>query len=139
MSDEKPNISISGSTIQGGIANIGGTQTFQQSVTLTMGNLSATVGGMNAAPDDKAALQKLIAELEAALKQAPAARQADAEKIAKRTKEVVEEASAAQPDQDAVAAKANLLKKAAENVASVLPVVTGIAVNIVAHLLKFGA
>ena len=138
MSDDKPNISISGGSIQGGITNIGGTQSFNQAVTVTMGNLSATVDGMNASPDEKAVLQKLLAELDVALKQVPAAQQADVEKIYKRAKEAVEEAAAEKPDQEAVEAKANLLKKAAENVASVMPVVVPIALNIVTHLLRMG-
>src|SRR5437016_5981251 len=115
MSNDKPNISISGSNIQSGITNIGGTQTFQQSVTVTMRDLATTVGGMNATQEDKVALQKLITELEAALKNAPIAQQADAEKIARRAKEAVQEAAAEEPEKDAVEAKANLLKKAAEN------------------------
>ena len=115
MSNDKPNISISGSNIQSGITNIGGTQTFQQSVTVTMRDLATTVGGMNATQEDKVALQKLITELEAALKNAPIAQQADAEKIARRAKEAVQEAAAEEPEKDAVEAKANLLKESDAN------------------------
>ena len=108
MAVDKPGqTNVSGSHIQGAINNIGGTQTFQGDVTITMGNLSASIGGMNATTDDKAALQNLIAELEGALKQAPAAQQADAEKIAKRAKDAIEETAAEHPDQGAVEAKAN--------------------------------
>ncbi|MEP7287891.1 MAG: DUF4404 family protein [Chloroflexota bacterium] len=138
MSDDKPTINISGSNVQGGIVGIGGTQNFQQAVTLTLGNLSSTVGALQAPDPDKAELQKLIAELEAALKNAPAAHQDDAKKIAKRAKEAVEEAAADHPDKDGVEAKANLLKKAAENVAGAMPIVLTIATSIVAHLLKLG-
>ena len=138
MSDDKPNISISGSNTIGGIVNIGGTNTFHGNITVTMGNLNATVGAMNAAPDEKAALQKMIADLEAALKEAPAAQQADAEKIAKRAKDAVEEAAAEKPDTEVVEAKANLLKKAAENIRDVMPIVTTIAFGIVTQLLRGG-
>ena len=99
MSDNKSSNNTSNSNIQGVFVNIGGTNTFHGNISVTMGTLNATVGAMNAAPDEKAALQKMIADLEAALKEAPAAQQADAEK----------------PDKEVVEAKANLLKKAAEN------------------------
>jgi ElaB/YqjD/DUF883 family membrane-anchored ribosome-binding protein len=138
MSDENPKINITGSNIQSGVTNIGGTQTFHGNVTVTMSGLTSTIGGMNAAEDQKVVLQKLIADLESALKQAPTDQQANAEKVAKRAKEAVEEAAAAQPDKEAVEAKANLLKKAAENVAGAMPVVLTIAMSIIAHLLKLG-
>ncbi|MCC7448787.1 MAG: hypothetical protein IT324_15315 [Anaerolineae bacterium] len=139
MSDDKSSQNLSKNTIQGGIVNIGGRQDFHEAATVTMRDLSATVGGMNAAQDDKAVLQKLIADLETAFKSIPTEQQANAEKIAKRAKEAVEEATTDKPDQEAVEAKANLLKKAAENVRDVMPIVTGIAINIVAQLLKMGA
>ena len=138
MSDHKFNNNLNNDNIQSGIVNIGGSQTFQGNVTITMSNLSATIGAMNAAQDEKAALQKLIEELKSALKQAPPTQQVDAEKSAKRAKEAVEEAVAANPEKDAVEMKVDLLKKAVENVAGVMPAVVPIAMNIVAHLLKMG-
>ena len=140
MSDEskKPNINISGSSVSGGIVGIGSTQNFHGDVTLTMSGLSAKVGSMTTTEDEKVVLQKLIADLEAALKDAPADQQANAEKGAKRAKEVIEEASESQPDMEAIESKANLLKKAAENIAGVMPIVLTIATGIVAHILKLG-
>lgn len=136
MSKDRQNINISGSTIQGVISNIGGSQTFQQSMTITMGNISSTVGSMNTPENEKEALRELIAKLEAAFEQVPTAQQADAEKIAKRVKDAVEEVSAEKPDHEVVEAKVNLLKKAAENVREVMPIVAEIAINIATHLLK---
>ena len=91
MSDQKHNISISGSNIQGGINNIGGQQNFQGPVTISLDHLTASIKGMSPADEEKAKLQALlIAELETALSQVPAEQQVDAAKIAKRAKQVVE-------------------------------------------------
>lgn len=135
--DNNPNIHIEGSTFQGP-TNFG-TQTFYEAVTMTFGNLTATVGGMSAPPDDKVQLQALLNQLAEALKQAPADKQEDAEKVVKRAKEAVEEAVAPKLDKEAVEAKANLLKRAAENVKEAMPVVLTIATNLIAHLLRLGA
>ena len=132
MPDEnKNNIHIGGS-VQGGNVNIGGTQTFKGNVTVSMGDLSANIGAIpNADADQKAELAKLVTQLQEALKSVPAEKKEDAEKIAKRTQELVEEAGAAKPDGEAIEAKANLLKKAAENIQGALPVVFGIAGSII--------
>lgn len=136
MSDEKPTINITGSTVQAGIGGVGNNISISGDVSVTMSNLSAVVGGSALPEDDKAALQRLLAELEAALKAAPAEKAADAAKIAKRAKEAVEEAAADQPEKEAVEAKVNLLKKAAENIAGAMPIVMQIAMNLVGQLLK---
>lgn len=135
--DKQSGVNISGSNVQGGIVGIGGQQTVHGAVTITMGDLTATINVMSGADQtEKEQLQQWIAELEAALKAAPAERENDAQNVAKRAKELVEEAGEPEPDQEAVAAKANLLKKAAENVKEAMPVVLAIATNIVGYFLK---
>ena len=57
--------------------------------------------------------------------------------LLQRAKEVVEEAAAETVDTDAVEVKAGLLKKAAENIAGVMPIVATITLNLVTQLLKF--
>jgi len=128
-------INISGN-VQGGMVNIDGTMTTHGNVTITTRDMAQTIAGSPAAPDDKAALQKLVDELKAALASVPAEHKEAAEKVAKRVTEVVEEASAGKPDSDAVAAKANLLKTAADNIKTALPLAFPIATQIIAHVLK---
>ena len=139
IDQSRTSIRMRGSTVQGGMVNIGGKQEVHGSVTITMGNLTAIVGAMNAAEDEKVALQTLIADLEAALNQAPADQQNAAAEIARLTKKAVDEAAKTDPDQVEVKDRANLLKMAAENVKTALPLAAPIALNIVAHLLKFGS
>jgi hypothetical protein len=135
MSDEKPTINLTNSPVQAGIGGVGSNITISGDVSVTIGNLSAVVGGSALPEGDKAALQRLLAELEVALKAAPPETAADAAKVAKRAKEAVEEAAADQPEKDAIEAKTNLLKKAAENIAGAMPPVMQIAMNLIAHLL----
>ncbi len=51
--------------------------------------------------------------------------------MAKHVEEAVEEVAAGKPDKEAVEAKTNLLKRAAENRRKAMPIVTTIALNLV--------
>jgi len=138
MSDEKnPNINISGS-VQGGMVNIGGNQTVHGSVSITMGDMTQTIQQGTAAPSDKEALQALVDQLRAAIAAAPipAEHKASVERVAKRTEELVSEVSSGEIDKEAIESKANLLKKAAENIKDVLPTAVLIGASIVAQVLK---
>ncbi len=138
MSDEKnPKINISGN-MQGGMVNIGGTQTFHGTVTITMGDMTQTIQQGTAAPSDKEALQALVDQLRAAIAAAPipAEHKASVERVAKRTEELVSEVSSGEIDKEAIESKANLLKKAAENIKDVLPTAVLIGASIVAQVLK---
>jgi ElaB/YqjD/DUF883 family membrane-anchored ribosome-binding protein len=129
--NKNSNIHIGGS-VQGGNVNIGGTQTFHGSVTITQGDIQQ----MSGSSDEKAELQRLLDQLQKQLEAAPAEQKAEADKIAKRSNELVEEAKAENPDKEAIEAKANLLKKAAENVRDVMPAVTMTALGVVTTILK---
>jgi hypothetical protein len=129
--NDRPNIHIGGS-VQGGNVNIDGTQTFHGNVTITQGDIQR----MSGSSDEKSELQSLLDQLQKQLEAAPAEHKADADKIAKRSNELVEEAKAENPDKEAVEAKANLLKSAAENVKAVMPAVTMTALGVVTTILK---
>jgi len=124
--------------IIGGNVNIGGTQDFHGAVTIIMHDVTNTINASSVPPDEKAALQKLVSDMENALKQEGSKNPDGAEEIAKRTKEAVEEAISKKPNRGAIEAKANLLKEAAQNVAGAMPIVVGIATNIVIAVLKMG-
>lgn len=77
-------------------------------------------------------LEELVAQLAAALEQVPPERAHDAEGVAKLTKSVMEEASAEKPNKPFLRITGEGLKKAAENIADVMPTVLDIATKIVA-------
>jgi hypothetical protein len=134
--DKKNNININGN-IQGGIVGIGGSQTFHGNVTLNMGDLSASVGATPTANEtQKAELEKLLAKLQEALNNVPEENKEAAEKVATRTKKLVEEASQVTPDHEEIESKVNLLKKAAENIQGALPKVFEIATSVVAFYVR---
>ena len=64
----------------------------------------------------------MVDDLWAALAILPAEQKVGAEKIAKRTEELVSEVSTDEPDKKGVEAKVNLLKSAAENIQGALSV-----------------
>ncbi len=97
-----------------------------------LSNVSQSIGaapGGDAA--SKAHLQALIEQLSAELQKVPAEHAADAEQLAKRTESVVAEATKATPDKEDAEYSLSRLKKAAENIAAVLPTVLPIATQIV--------
>lgn len=103
----------------------------------TLTNVSQSIG---AAPmgdaATKAQLQQLIEQLSAELQKAPAEQVGEAEQAAKRAESAVAEATKPNPDKDDVAYSLSRLKKAAENIAQVLPIVLPIATQIADVLRK---
>ncbi len=97
----------------------------------TLTNVSQSIG---AAPHGdvatKAQLQHLIEQLSAELQQVPAEQAGEAEQAAKRAESAVAEATKPNPDKDDVEYSLSRLKKAAENIAQVLPTVLPIATQI---------
>lgn len=81
-------------------------------------------------------LTKLVAQLTELLKQTPADKAEDAGKIADRVDTVVKEAAKPKPDKEKVEFSLESLKKAAENIASVVPAVLPIAMQVVEHIRK---
>ncbi|MBK9709726.1 MAG: hypothetical protein IPO81_00070 [Kouleothrix sp.] len=101
----------------------------------TLDNVTQTIGGM---PGDEAAkneLKQLMAELATALQQAPADKAQDAEAVAKRAEVAIAEAAKPKPDKEDVAYSLSRLKKAAENLGQVLPIVVTIAGKIATQIM----
>lgn len=131
-----PNIRVGGNITAGNL-NMGGNQTFHGDVTISMRDMTQTIQKGSGTPEDKETLQKLFDQLKEALAAVPEQHQENAAKVAKRTEELVSEVSEQKMDKEGVEVKANLLKKAAENIKEVLPDVFTIAGSIVAFGLRF--
>jgi ElaB/YqjD/DUF883 family membrane-anchored ribosome-binding protein len=122
------NISIGGN-VSGGNVNIGGSQTFLGDVNIQHGALDSAPGGT---PLDE--LKTLLQELETALKQQPADKAEDVELVQEYANEIVEEASKESPRKKKLEITGDNLKKAAENLLGVAPIVA----KIVQKLLMIG-
>jgi hypothetical protein len=100
-----------------------------------LNNVSQNIGAAPIGdPSSKARLQALIEQLSAELQKAPAEQAGEAEQAAKRAQSAVAEVTKPKPDKDDVEYSLTRLKKAAENIAQVVPTVLPIAVEIVAML-----
>jgi len=97
-----------------------------------------TVGAAaNVEPSAQKQLQELLEQLQSELKQVPPDKASDAQAVATMAKQVVEEATKAQPNKTMVQITGDGLKKAAENIGAVMPKVLEIAGLIVAAIGKF--
>lgn len=103
----------------------------------TLTNVTQTVGALPQADDaTKAELQRLLAELEEALKQVPADKAQEKQTVEQMTEMLVN--AAEQTNKPMMQISAEGLKKAAENLAAVVPNVVKIAGAIVAGILGLG-
>jgi hypothetical protein len=148
---------ISG-TVRSGMTNLGGTMTFGDHVTVDMGDTTTLSGdfqgasvaiqarmdhlrqGIGALPDTnhvaKETLVQLIAQLDTLLQGLPPEQAAEAEKVVKRAQALIEEAGKSAPDKEFIEFSGESLKKAAQNLASVLPAVLPIATQIVGYVMS---
>ena len=85
----------------------------------------------------KAELAQLVQQLQEALAQVPADKQEEAEAVAIATKDLVEKAQAEKPNRASIQISGEGLKKAAENLAGVMPTVLTIAGQIVTAIVRF--
>lgn len=141
--------------VHSGVANFGGEQQIGE-VHMTMGdninisNVSGSILNVKSTLTDvtqridglpntdqatKDELKLLIDELSELLQQAPTGNAEDAAKVAKRAEAAIDEASKPQPDKELVAFNVESLKRAAANIAAVLPAVLPIATKIAGHIL----
>jgi uncharacterized protein YyaL (SSP411 family) len=103
-------------------------------------NVSQTVGRLpDADPSTKAELDKLISKLDEALQQVPPDKAEDAEAVAQSAEALVETASQEKPNKTMVEITGEGLKKAAQNLADVAPIVLTIATQIVDTVVKLVA
>ena len=98
----------------------------------TLTHVSQRISGLaHGEPADRAELQELIAQLQAALQQAPPEQAEAAEAVAKTAEALVEAAQADQPNRTMIQLSGEGLKQAAKNLAEVMPAVLVIATRIV--------
>ena len=76
----------------------------------------------------------MVKQLQAELQKVPEAQADDAEKVANRTKAMVDEVNKTKPDKEFVEINGESLKKAATNIGAVLPAVLTIATQIATHI-----
>lgn len=86
----------------------------------------------------KTELQALVTQLAAELQRVPVQQSGDAEAVAEIAKTTVEQAIKEQPNKTMLSISAEGLKKAASNLASVVPTVVPIAIKIAEAVMKFG-
>jgi uncharacterized protein YlxW (UPF0749 family) len=95
-------------------------------------NATQTINNMpHADSSEKQALQALVEQLKAELEKAPPELSNEAEAVAQTTEALMEDASAEKPNKTMIEITGEGLKKAAENVAAVMPTVLTIATQIV--------
>lgn len=127
------NIQPQGDNVMGDKIRIGNITGSIVNVKSTLTNTTQTIGAMPAASADKDELKKLVEQLTTALEGVATP---EAEKVAKRVDELVNEAAEKDVDKEAVEAKGNLLLKAAMNIAGAVPTVLTIAQQIISHVSK---
>lgn len=101
----------------------------------TLENVTQTIGTLSGDEAAKNELKQLIADLNAALQQAPPDKAQDAEQVAKRAEAAVAEIAKPKPDKEDAAYSLSRLKKAAENLDQVLPIVVTIAGKIATQIM----
>jgi hypothetical protein len=103
----------------------------------TLTNVTQTVGQIPSANAlEKEQLKQLIEQLNQALQQAPPDKVEEAEAVAKTAEALVQTANEAKPNKMMVQITGEGLKKAAENIAAVMPTVLIIATQIVSTISK---
>lgn len=111
-----------GGNVNGANVNIGGIQTFHGNVNINYSALSTAPSG---SPQNE--LKILLQELETALKQAPADKAEDIELVQEYSNEIAAEAAKDTPRKKKLEISGENLKKAAENLANVVPIAVKIA------------
>lgn len=127
-----------GGDVQGGVVNIGGQQTVQGNITITMRDMGQQIQESARGDDSaRAELQQQMQQLAQALQKVPPAHEKAAQQVAKRTETLVEEVTSEEPDEEVVGANKNALQKAAENIRDAMPAVVAIVENILKTVAKF--
>lgn len=137
--ESQPTFNISGE-IEGGIINIGGEQNFNAPIIVNLrSNLDQSIQSIKANPstdsETKKELVALTGQLKELLEGTPPGSEEMAELVAKRLKVLMDEANTQKPDREIMQVTADGLKKAAQNLASVLPSVLPVCTSIVKILL----
>lgn len=121
MDNRRTSVNLSGgSTIQAGISNIGGDQTFNEAVTVHYSAANAGSGSLQQ-------LEQLMARLNTELAKLPPDQQDDAEAVQSLAQDAVAEAHKPKPNARLLEIKGNGLKQAAQNLLTVAPIAVEIA------------
>ena len=108
-------------------------------VKATLTNVNQTIGALPQANEtEKAYLQQLVTQLNETLQKAPADKAEEAEAVVKMTEAFVETAKADKPNKMMMEITGEGLKKAAANLAGIVPDVVKIAGALVAGILGLG-
>jgi hypothetical protein len=134
----------------GGHVHVGGQQSYGDvysgdfrgailNVRSTLANVTQSIDRITGADQStKEDLKELVDQLTATLEKVPPDRAEDAEAVATLTESVVDQVTAEKPNKALLQITGDGLKKAAENIADVLPTVLGIATRIVAAVAGLG-
>jgi len=105
----------------------------------TLSNVSQTIGTLPQANDaERMILQQLVMQLNDALQQVPSEKAADADAVTQFTETLVDTANNESPNQMIMEITGEGLKKAAANLAGIVPDIVKITGAIVAGILGFG-
>jgi hypothetical protein len=108
-----------------------------QNIESTLTGVNQAIGSIrNADQAAKEELQQLVAKLNEALQKVPSAHEEEAAAVAECAKALVENAAKEKPNKTTVQISAEGLKKAASNIAAVMPVVWDVANEIVDRITK---
>ena len=103
----------------------------------TLQNANVIIGSSNTISQAlKLELEELIKQLDAELQKAPLEKKEEAEAVAEAAKDLVEKSAKTTPNKTSIQITAEGLKKAAENIAAVMPTVLTIAASIIKAVLK---
>jgi vacuolar-type H+-ATPase subunit H len=103
----------------------------------TLTNVQQSIGEIPSADEStKQELESLVEALKQALEAAPAENQEEAQAVAESAKMLVETAKAEKPNRTMIEITGEGLKKAAQNLAEVMPSVVSIATQIVVAVMK---
>jgi tRNA U34 5-carboxymethylaminomethyl modifying GTPase MnmE/TrmE len=133
--EEQPTFNVSGN-IEGGIVNMGGEQTFHGPIVFNLNShFERSIQSVESIPSaDAKTKDELVAltnQLKQLLEKMPSGNEEMVEQVAKRLNTLMEEASAKKPDHEMVQITAEGLKKAAQNLAAVVPTILPICIDIV--------
>ncbi|MBX3082406.1 MAG: hypothetical protein KF716_12290 [Anaerolineae bacterium] len=99
--------------------------------------VTATINNLNAAEDQKAALEALFSQLESTLRMYASSHPAETSQIATLARASLDQLAAA--DRDSLKSSVNALKAAANNIRELMPAVFGVAITIAGSLLRLGS
>lgn len=119
--------------IESNITSIEGKITFQEKVEIRMDSVRDSIDALPHSDTEKRELHTLVAQLKEQLEQLSAEHEREAEMVADQLEALLNKLEAKEPDEEEVLDSGERLKKAAQNIAGVMPTVLQIATQIVTH------